>query len=97
MGAGQPVSSRAVIDAWLAVELIPGRRRTDALADLNEALHTAYALNRLSEWGNDPRTMPSTVRAYMLAIGIGALLRLHGIDPHQITDEQLDALAAALA
>ena len=91
------MSNRAIVDAWLAVDLIPGRQRSDALSDLNEVLRTGYTLSRIGEWRNDRRTMPGTVRAYMLAIGIAVLLRAHGLDPEDASDKNLDRLAAALA
>ena len=91
------MTAPAIIDAWLAVDIIPGRNQADALRDLNEALGTRYTDSRLGEWRNERRTMPNSVRAHMLAIGIERLLRAHGLDPHDATDEQLDALAVALA
>lgn len=89
---------RALVASWLASEsYVPGRAKPDALADLNEALGTAYSLSRLGEFANGRRPLPPVVRQYMLRGAIQHVLLANGIDTMLIEDDRLDAIADALS
>jgi hypothetical protein len=88
------MSAAAIIESWMQVVRFEGWTDTDCLNDLNRSMRTRYTLSRLGEWRNCKRPMPPEVRRYMLAIGIGVLLKKHGIPADTYDDgNNFDALA----
>lgn len=86
-----------LIDTWLAVELcVDGMTKTEALADLNDALSTSYDLNRLGKWARGSESIPRPVANYMMRVGIEYALKKGGVNTAMLSDKQLDRIADML-
>lgn len=87
-----------LVRSWLEVELdIPGRRRVDALRDLNEEFTMTVTHSRLSEWLSGKVAPPREVRRYMARCAIERVLRSAGIDSLGLDDARLDRIADRLS
>ena len=93
-----PTTPSSLVRSWLDQDLaVPGRRRADAIRDLNAEFNTKFTNSRLNEWLRRDREPAADVRAFMLRCCIQRVLRLHGVSAHKLTDAQLDAIADSLS
>ena len=92
------MSPPSLVHSWLAQDLaIPGRRRADALGDLNAEFGTRYTHSRLNEWLRGTREPDRKVRNFMLRSCIERVLAAHGVATDTLSDQHLDALADDLS
>lgn len=82
----------SLIDSWLAVELIPGKTKADALREMNAALGTQYRSNRLYEWLTGKRPIPDPVRDYMMRVSIEHVLYRNGVPALSLSDAQAEKI-----
>jgi len=70
---------------------------TDGIALMNDELGTRYDLARWGQWRRGERSVPEPVQRYCrIRVIIQVLKEQLGIHPLSITDEQADAIVAAL-
>lgn len=85
-----------LITSWLANDLAtPGRRKIDAVRDLNAELGTAYTTSRINEWAQGLRMPAAAAQRYMAREAIAWVLRQERITG--LTDRQLDRIADRLS
>lgn len=87
-----------LVRSWLEVELcVPGRRRVDALKDINEEFGMTVTHSRLSEWLSGKVAPPREVRRYMARCAMGRVLRSEWINTLHLDDAALDRIADRLS
>ena len=87
-----------VIANWLANDLAtPGRRKMDAVRDLNRETGGSYTLSRVNEWAQGLRQPGPAALRYMAREAVAYVLRRELGSTLALTDRQLDRIADGLS
>jgi hypothetical protein len=91
------MTTKTLVESWLAAEYAAGKNKTEATAELNKATGMRYTLHRVLEWEKSEREVPARPRNHMIRVALRQVLETGGVDVERLSAAEIRKLADRLS
>lgn len=91
------MTTKTLIESWLASEYAAGKNKTEATAALNKATGMRYTLTRVLQWEKGERDVPAKARQHMIRVALRQVLETGGVDVNRLSAAEIRKLADRLS
>lgn len=91
------MTTKTLIESWLAAEYAAGRNKTEATAALSKATKMRYTLHRVLEWEKGERDVPAKARQHMIRVALRQVLETAGVNVDRLSEAEIRKLADRLS